>query len=32
MISKYDWYIMLVCVGLLVVFILMTFMDREDTK
>jgi hypothetical protein len=32
MISIYDWYIMLVCVGLLVVYILMTFMDREDTK
>jgi hypothetical protein len=32
MISKYDWYIMGVCVVMLVAYILLTFMDREDTK
>jgi len=32
MISIYDWYIMGVCVFLLVLYILLTFIDREDTK
>ena len=32
MISKYDWYIMLACVALLGLYIVLTFMDRKDTK
>jgi len=32
MFSIYDWYIMGGCVFLLVLYILLTFIDREDTK
>jgi hypothetical protein len=32
MVSIYDWYIMGGCVFLLVLYILLTFIDREDTK
>ena len=32
MISKYDWYVMGVCVFLLVAYIVLTLIDRGDTK
>ena len=32
MVSIYDWYIMGGCVFLLVLYILLTFIDREDTQ
>ena len=32
MISIYDWYIMAGCGALLVLYILLTWFDREDTK
>jgi len=32
MISKYDWYVLGVCAFLLFAYILLTFMDRKDTK
>jgi len=32
MISIYDWYIMGVCVFLIVAYVLMIYIDRGDTK